>query len=60
MVKLKIVNVRVPPDLHAFVVREAGREMMTISTWVCRVLAKMMTEDKTQPTDKGKRGRSAA
>lgn len=36
---------RVSQPVYDYVTREARREQMTVSTWVCRVLTRMM-EDK--------------
>ena len=43
MVKRKTVNVnvRVSPELHEFLVAEAERDRMTISTWIRRALGKL-------------------
>ena len=54
----KVLVVRVPPDLHAFISEQAKRELMTVSTWACRTLAERMTalkasESRRYPKAKG-------
>jgi len=60
------VNVRVSPDLHKFLVAAADKELMTISTWIRRVLGNLQFLAKGaavppwrsgEPTSKKKHGK---
>ena len=42
--KPKVIVAKVPEEVHAYVTKQAQRELMTASTWVCRALTRMMQD----------------
>ncbi len=42
--KPRVIIAKVPDEVHAYATKQAQRELMTVSTWVCRALTRMMQD----------------